>query len=261
MGILEGKVAIITGASKGIGRVTALRFAREGAKVICAARSTDLVQETAAMIRAAGGEAVAVTCDAAKEDDVRRMVQAGVAAFGKITSLVNNAGDGGPTKRVQDYTTEEWYYTIDSGLTSAYMCTRFAVPEIIKAGGGGAIVMLSSTTGRRGAPFRVGYCAAKAGVVGMAYGLCLELAQFDITVNAIAPGAVAGDRIDRQIADRARLENRPVEEVHQAFLRRAPLGRMAAPDDIAALAAFLCSDQARNISGQCISITAGETGV
>jgi 3-oxoacyl-[acyl-carrier protein] reductase len=151
MGLLDGKVAIITGASKGIGRALSLRFAREGAAVVCAARSADLVKETAAQVRGAGGRAIAVVCDAAIEDDVRRLVAAGVKEFGKIDTLVNNAGDGGVTKPVQDYSMEDWRYTIDSCLTSSYLCMRFVVPEMIK-GGGGAIVNISSGAGRRGLP-------------------------------------------------------------------------------------------------------------
>ena len=172
MGQLDGKVALITGASKGIGRVMSRLFAREGAAVVCAARSRDLLEETAALIQGDGGRAVALTGDAATEGDVQKMVAAAVRGFGKLDVLVNNAGDGGPTKRVQDYTTDDWFYTINSCLTSSYMCTRFAVPEMIRAGGG-VIVNVSSTAGRRGLPFRIGYCSAKAGQVGMTYGLSL----------------------------------------------------------------------------------------
>src|SRR5262249_6693540 len=125
MGQLEGKVALITGASKGVGRVLSRVFAREGAAVVCAARSRELVEETTAMVKADGGRAIVVVGDAAVETDVQRMVEAGVKAFAKIDTLVNNAGDGGPTKPVQDYTTEDWFYTINSCLTSSYMCTRF----------------------------------------------------------------------------------------------------------------------------------------
>ena len=121
MGQLVGKVALITGASKGVGRVMSRVFAGEGAAVICAARSRDLVEETTALVKADGGRAIAVVGDAAVEADVLRIVQAGVKAFGKLDTLVNNAGDGGPTKPVQDYTAEDWFYTINSCLTSSYM--------------------------------------------------------------------------------------------------------------------------------------------
>jgi NAD(P)-dependent dehydrogenase (short-subunit alcohol dehydrogenase family) len=260
MGQLEGKVALITGASKGIGRVMSRLFAKEGAAVVCAARSRDLVEETAALIKGDGGRAVAVTGDAAAEADVQKMVAAGATAFGKLDVLVNNAGDGGPTKRVQEYTTDDWFYTINSCLTSSYMCTRFAVPEMIKAGGG-VIVNISSTAGRRGLPFRIGYCSAKAGQVGMTYGLALELSPHNIRVNAIAPGAVEGDRIDRVIAGQAEVRGVAVEDMRRSFVDRSPLKRMTTAEDIATLAVYLCSDAAKNLSGQCISVTAGEPAV
>jgi len=257
MGILDGKVAVITGASKGIGRVMSALFAREGAAVVCAARSGGLVQETAALVTKAGGRAIAVTADAAREADVRRIVAEGVKAFGKIDTLVNNAGDGGPTRPVQEYTEEDWFYTINSCLTSSYMCIRFVVPEMIKAGGG-AIVNISSGAGRRGLPYRIGYCSAKAGQVGMTYGMALELAAHDITVNCVAPGAIEGDRIDRVIEGQARVRGITPEAMRQAMVERSPLRRMATADDISAAAAFLCSPAARNISGQVLAVNAGE---
>ena len=257
MGMLDGRVAIITGASKGIGRALALRFGREGARVICAARSADLVKETTAEVNKAGNRAIAFTGDLSREDDVRRLVAAGLEAFGKIDSLVNNAGDGGPTKPVQDYTVEDWRYTIDSCLTSSYLCIRFVVPEMIKAGGG-AIVNISSGAGRRGLPYRIGYCAAKAGQVGMTYGMALELAPHNIRVNCVAPGAVEGDRIDRVIAGQAEVRGIPVEAMRKAMIERSPLKRMVTADDIVDATVFFTSDMARSISGQVLAVNAGE---
>ena len=257
MGLLDGRVAIITGASKGIGRVMSQLFAREGAQIVCAARSEALVQETTALITAAGGRAIAVVGDAATEAGAQAIVDGGLAAFGRIDTLVNNAGDGGPTKAVQDYTLDDWHYTVNSCLTSAFLCTHFAAPAMIAAGRG-AIVNIASMAGRRGLAYRVGYCSAKAGQMGMTYGLALELGRHNITVNAIAPGAVAGDRIDRVIKGQAEVRGIDVERMRESFVERAPLRRMSTADDIASLAAFLCSDVARNISGQCIPVTAGE---
>jgi NAD(P)-dependent dehydrogenase (short-subunit alcohol dehydrogenase family) len=257
MGLLDGKVAIITGASKGIGRALSLRFAREGAAVVCAARSGDLVKETVGQVKAAGGRALAVTCDAAQEDEVRRLVAAGSKEFGKIDTLVNNAGDGGVTKPVQDYSMEDWRYTIDSCLTSSYLCMRFVVPEMIK-GGGGAIVNISSGAGRRGLPYRIGYCSAKAGQVGMTYGMALELAEHNIRVNCVAPGAVEGDRIDRVIAGQAQVRGISVEQMRKAMVDRSPLKRMVTADDIVDATVFFCSDMARSISGQVLAVNAGE---
>jgi NAD(P)-dependent dehydrogenase (short-subunit alcohol dehydrogenase family) len=257
MALLAGRVAIVTGASKGIGRVMSDRFAREGAQVVCAARSQALVDETAARIRDAGGDAIGVVADASVEADAQRLVDTAVARFGRLDTLVNNAGDGGPTSPVQDYTLDDWFYTVNSCLTSSYLCSRFAVPAMIDAGRG-AIVNIASMAGRRGLAYRVGYCAAKAGQIGMTYGLAVELGRHNITVNAIAPGAVAGDRIDRVIKGQAEVRGIDVERMRESFVERSPLRRMSTAEDIAALAAFLCSDLARNISGQCIPVTAGE---
>ena len=257
MKLLTGRVAIITGASKGIGRVMSELFAREGARVICAARSADLVNQTAAAIRDAGGEAIAVSADAGLEDGARAIVEAGLKAFGRVDTLVNNAGDGGPTKPIQDYTVDDWFYTVNSCLTSAYLCSRFAVPAMIAAGRG-SIVNIASMAGRRGLMYRVGYCSAKAGQIGMTYGLALELGRHNITVNAIAPGAVAGERIDRVIKGQAEVRGVDVAKMRESFVERSPLRRMSTPEDISSLAAFLCSDHARNLSGQCIPVTAGE---
>jgi NAD(P)-dependent dehydrogenase (short-subunit alcohol dehydrogenase family) len=257
MGLLEGRVAIITGASKGIGRAMSVRFAREGARVVCVARTAALVEETAAMVRGASGEAIAVVCDAAVEEDVRGMVADAVRAFGKVDTLVNNAGDGGPTKPVQEYSMEDWRYTIDSCLTSSYVCTRFVVPEMIAAGGG-AIVNISSGAGRRGLAYRIGYSSAKAGQVGMTYAMALELAQYNIRVNCVAPGAVEGERIDRVLAGQAEMRGVTVEEMRKAWIERVPLKRMVTAEDIVDATLFFCSDLARSISGQVLAVNAGE---
>jgi NAD(P)-dependent dehydrogenase (short-subunit alcohol dehydrogenase family) len=255
--MLTDRVAVVTGASKGIGRVTSQVFAREGARVVCAARSRDLVDETVALITQAGGEAIAVVADVSRENEARMLMQKAADAFGRLDTLVNNAGDGGPTRALQDYTTEDWFYTINSCLTSSYLCARFAVPFMIEAGRG-AIVNIASMAGRRGLAYRVGYCSAKAGQLGMTYGLAVELGRHNITVNAIAPGAVAGDRIDRVIAGQAEVRGIPVEQMRKAFVDRSPLGRMATAEDIASAAVFLCSEYARSISGQCVPVNAGE---
>jgi NAD(P)-dependent dehydrogenase (short-subunit alcohol dehydrogenase family) len=152
---------------------------------------------------------------------------------------------------------EDWRYTIDSCLTSSYLCMRFVVPEMIK-GGGGAIVNISSGAGRRGLPYRIGYCSAKAGQVGMTYGMALELAEHNIRVNCVAPGAVEGDRIDRVIAGQAQVRGISVEQMRKAMVERSPLKRMVTADDIVDATVFFCSDMARSISGQVLAVNAGE---
>jgi NAD(P)-dependent dehydrogenase (short-subunit alcohol dehydrogenase family) len=257
LGLLDNRVAIITGASKGIGRIASLAFAREGAKVVCAARSKDLVEETAALVATAGGQAIPFTADVATEDGARDLVAMAEHAYGRVDCLINNAGDGGPTKPVQEYAADDWFYTINSCLTSSYMCARFAVPAMIK-GGRGAIVNIASMAGRRGLAYRVGYCSAKAGQIGMTYGLAVELGRHNITVNAVLPGAVEGDRIDRVIAGQAQVRGISEEAMRKTFVERSPLRRMVTGEDIANACVFLCSDLARNISGQCLPVNAGE---
>ena len=198
-----------------------------------------------------------MVADASREEEAARIVDETVHAFGPVNALVNNAGDSGPTKAVQEYSTAEFLETLNSSLVSAFLCVKFAAPFMIEAGGG-AIVNISSMAARRGLPFRVGYCSAKAGQIGMTYGLALELGPHNITVNAIAPGAVAGDRIERVVAAQAAMRGIPVDAMRKSFVDRSPLKRMSTAADIASLAAFLCSDMARSISGQCIPVTAGE---
>jgi NAD(P)-dependent dehydrogenase (short-subunit alcohol dehydrogenase family) len=224
---------------------------------VCAARSDALVAETATLVQPRGGRAIAVVADVGTEAGAQAIVNAARTAFGGLDTLVNNAGDSGPTKAVQDYTADDWFSTINSCLTSAYLCVRFAVPAMIDAGRG-AIVNIASMAGRRGLPYRVGYCAAKAGQIGLTYGLALELGRHNITVNAIAPGAVEGDRLDRILEAQAGVRGVAAERLRQSFVERAPLQRLSTPADVSALAVFLCSDFARNISGQCIPVTAGE---
>ncbi len=257
MGWLDGRVAVVTGASKGIGRAVSLAFAAEGAAVVCAARSGALVDETVNLITAVGGRAVPLVADLSMEEGARRVFEQGAAHFGHVDCLVNNAGDSGPTKPVDEYSLQEWRYTIDSCLTSSYLCAHFAVPAMIRAGRG-AIVNIASMAGRRGLPFRVGYCSAKGGQMGMTYGLALELGRHNITVNAVLPGAVEGERIDRVIAAQADARGSTADDVRRIFVARSPLGRMTSADDIAYAAVFLCSDHARNISGQCLPVNAGE---
>jgi NAD(P)-dependent dehydrogenase (short-subunit alcohol dehydrogenase family) len=200
---------------------------------------------------------VAVVADVSLEPDARSLIAATIKEFGRLDCLVNNAGDGGPTAPVQEYSFDDWMYTINSCLTSSYLCARFAVPAMIEAGGG-AIVNVSSMAAKRGLAYRVGYCSAKAGQIGLTAGLAVELGRHNIRVNAIAPGAVEGDRIDRVIAGQAQVRGISLEEQRKAFVARAPLARMVTADDIARAAVFLCSDHARNISGQCIPVNAGE---
>jgi NAD(P)-dependent dehydrogenase (short-subunit alcohol dehydrogenase family) len=248
MGILDGQVAVITGASKGIGRVMSQLFAKEGAAVVCAARSGALVDETVALVTKAGGRAVAVTGDAAKEADVKRIVATGLKAFGKLDTLVNNAGDGGPTRPVQEYTEEDWFYTINSCLTSSYMCIRFIVPEMIKAGGG-AIVNISSISGFVGQDrIHMAYNASKGAVRIMTKSAAVQYAKDGIRVNSVHPGVMPPMRTSQASAD---------PEWRAKMLRVIPLKREGRVDEVANAVLFLASDEASYITGTELVVDGG----
>jgi NAD(P)-dependent dehydrogenase (short-subunit alcohol dehydrogenase family) len=215
------------------------------------------LESAVAEIREGGGDAIAVAVDLTRETEVARLVEQALATFGRIDCLVNNAGESGPTKPVQEYSVEDWMYTVNSCLTSSYLCARFVVPALV-ATGRGAIVNIASIAGRRGMPYRVGYCSAKAGQIGLTYGLALELGRYNVTVNAIAPGAVEGERIERAMEGQAQVTGTPVQIIRKGLVERSPLRRMSTADDIAWAAAFLCSDHARSLSGQVITVNAGE---
>lgn len=252
---LTGKTALVTGATGGIGGAIAEAFHRQGATVVLAGRQLEKLEQIKGRL---GERAHTLPFDLASKEQVGKAIDEAVKLVGgRLDILVNNAGDGGPTKPVQDYTMEDWRYTIDSCLTSSYLCTRFVVPEMIKAGGG-AIVNISSVAGRRGLAYRIGYCSAKAGQVGMTYGMALELAPHGIRVNCVAPGAVEGDRIDRVIAGQAAVRGVSVEEVRRAMVERSPLRRMVTADDISDATLFFCSDLAKSVSGQVLAVNAGE---
>lgn len=253
---LDGRVAIVTGASRGIGRELSLALAGAGASVVLASRNIELAAAVAAEIEAGGGQALAVRCDVSDEAAVAAMVEAAEKRFGRIDILVNNAGDAGATIGVQDLSLQDWRYVIDSSLTSAYLCCRFAVPAMIRAGGG-RIINISSTAGKVGLPFRAGYCAAKAGVIGLTRGLAVELGRHGITVNSVVPGAIEGARIEHVIEQQARQRGISPAEVRDKLTANSPLRRFATAEDVAGVVLLLASDLGANITGEDINVNAG----
>ncbi|MDH5440169.1 MAG: SDR family oxidoreductase [Candidatus Bathyarchaeota archaeon] len=253
---LVGKVAIVTGGGKGIGRAISLTFAREGADVSLAARSTDLMEEVAREIRAMGRRALVNTTDITKIDQVDKMAKRTHEEFGRIDILVNNSGIAGPTAYVHEITPEEWDETFNVNLRGAFLCCRAVVPIMIKQGGG-RIINIASMTGKRPLPMRTPYCATKLGLIGFTRSLASELGKFNINANAICPGAVQGPRIERVVRNAAEAEGTTEEEIRRRFVSPSPLGRMVSADDVARLAVFLASDASKNITGQDVNVTAG----
>jgi len=254
---LSGQVALITGGGRGIGRAIALRFVSEGAAVMLAATKREPLEATAAEIRKAGGRAATAVVDVADEAAVKTVVAATLGELGRLDILVNNAGVGGPTLRVVDMERADWDRTLAVNVTGAFLCSKHAIPHMV-ARKSGRIVNITSIAGLMGYPLRSPYAVSKWGMIALTRTLAGELGEHGITVNAIAPGAVRGERVEGVIAARAAALGRPAADVErELFVDPTALKRMVGADDVAATAAFLASNDAANITGETISVSAG----
>lgn len=246
----KGRAAIVTGGAQGIGLAIVRRLIASGAKVRIWDHDQKLLAKTAAALGAAvSGDAVDVTDQAAVERGTRTALE----TLGQIDVFVNNAGIAGPTGGVAEIAPADWRRTLDVNITGMFLCTRLAVPLLRKAEEP-AIINLSSVAGRLGYAYRTPYAASKWAVVGFTSSLAKELGPEGIRVNALLPGVVRGERIERVFAERARTLGVPVEEVRQGYLQKVSLRRMVEPEDMAAMALFLCSPAGRHVHGQALSI-------
>jgi NAD(P)-dependent dehydrogenase (short-subunit alcohol dehydrogenase family) len=246
---LSGKVGFVTGASRGIGEAIARRLATEGARVVLAARDRAACERHAEELRASGAEAVAALCDVTDRGSIALAIATAVSRWGRLDVLVNNAGLGGPTP-LDDADDENWNAIVATNLTGVFRVTREASPFLPE---GGRVINLSSVLGRFGVPGFNAYCASKHGVIGLTRALALELAPRKITVNAICPGWVETEMARegfRRIAGE--------EKGRAAAAKMAPLGRVLDPGEVAGLAAYLASDDARSVTGQAIVIDGGQ---
>ena len=240
---------LVTAGAAGIGREIARAFAREGARVhIC-----DIDREALEAFASSEPGLTQSVCDVADRDEVRRTIEAAVAALGGLDVLVNNAGMAGPTGRVEDIHAEDWDRTLEVCLTSQFNFTRLAVPHL-KASANASIVNLSSVAGRLGFAMRTPYSAAKWGVIGFTKSLAIELGEFGIRVNAVLPGIVEGERIRRVFESKAQARGLSAQEVQSQALANVSMRSMVTPMQIADQIVFLCSERGRTISGQAISV-------
>ncbi len=240
---------LITAGAAGIGREFARAFAAIGAKVfVC-----DIDDKALAAIANEIPGLVARRCDMANRTDIERMVPEAVAALGGLDVLINNAGIAGLTLAVADYPPDDWDKVVAVNLTAMFDVSRLAIPYL-KQSKAGCIINMSSIAGRYGFANRSPYAATKWGVIGLTKTLAMELGEWGIRANAIAPGAVEGDRIVRVFAGRAQISGKSMEEVKAGAFAAQSIKEMIDPKDIAQLAVFLASDAAKSISGQVIPI-------
>lgn len=243
---LKNRVAIITGAGKGLGKTFALALAQEGAHLALLGRNADALNEVAAAAREFGGKAEIFAGDVSKEADVRRIEQEVTAKFNKVHILINNAGIN-IRKNVTDFTFDEWTSVINTNLVGAFLMCRSFVPHM-KGNGYGRIINMTSMMSHISLPGRVPYSSSKAGLLGMTRTLALELASEGITVVGISPGPFATEM-------NIPVMNNP--EINQQFVSKIPIGRWGKVEEIGKLALFLCSDDAGFITGTDILIDGG----
>lgn len=251
------RVAIVTGAGSGIGRAVARSFAEEGADVVAVGRRFQPLEETAAMVRAHGPRALALSADVSREHEVRRMVERTIGEFGRIDVLVTCAASVGPDLPVADMTLETWNATLGVTLTSVMLCARECLTHSMLPRRSGAIVNLASTAARRGEPRKAHFSAAKAGVVAFTQALAREVGPQGIRVNAIIPGLVATERLERHHQKIAAERGTAYERVLAEAAGGSALRRALTTDEIAAVAVFLASDQASAMTGQVVEVTGG----
>src|SRR5919106_4327222 len=238
-GTYMGKVAFVTGAGSGIGRATALAFAREGASVVVADVSEQANQQTARMIEELGGRALAVRCDVTQTDDVRGALEKTIETFGRLDVAFNNAGIEYKIQPAAEVTEAEWDRIMDIDLRGVFLCMKYEIPLMPKQGGG-AIVNTSSGAGVKGFAGQAAYCAAKYGVVGLAKAAALDYASQNIRVNAVCPGIIETPMMDRFSGGTP--QGRAA--VRAAGIAQEPIGRVGPPEEIAAAVLWLCSEVA-----------------
>ena len=253
--MLTDQTAIVTGAARGIGKGIALALAQAGAHVVVADISAEAAARVAGEITVQGLSALAVPVDITQADQVDRLVQSALAAFGQVDVLVNNAGVVSNAPAL-DLSEDEWDRTIAVNLKGVFLCSQRAA-KAMAARHSGRIINIASLSGKVGAPGQAAYCASKHGVIGLTLVMAIDLAPYGINVNAICPGMNETEMMQQVVAERALSRGQTVEEVRQGILVKTPLGRFGRPEDIAQVVLFFASPAAAYVTGQAIDVDGG----
>jgi NAD(P)-dependent dehydrogenase (short-subunit alcohol dehydrogenase family) len=250
------RVAVVTGANRGIGRAIAVAYAEAGYAVVPTARDAATLDDVVARIEAEGGTAVALPCDVADEGSVDAMASQVLDRFGSVHTVVANAGIAGPTAPLHETDLKAWRECLAVDLDGVFLTFRAFVPSLIAAGAG-SLIAVSSMTGKRPLFGRTPYAAAKMGVIGLVRTLALELGPHGVRVNTVCPGAVDGPRLQDVVRNQAQSKGISFEEALGAFTAASPLGRLVQPEEIARACTFLSSDAAASITGEDFNVNAG----
>jgi NAD(P)-dependent dehydrogenase (short-subunit alcohol dehydrogenase family) len=245
---LEDKVAIITGGTSGIGRETAVLFAQAGAKVVVAGRREREGEETVQMVRKAGGEGIFVKTDVARSADVQALVNKTVEKYGRLDTAFNNAGIEGNWAPIAEQGEKDWDSVIDINLKGVWLCLKYELRQMLKQGGGGTIVNMSSVAGLMGAASAAPYVASKHGVIGLTRTAALENASKQIRVNAVCPAVIESPMEHRLFG---------APDVHEYMMHRHPIGRIGKPSEIAEAVLWLASEKSSFMTGHYIVLDGG----
>lgn len=246
---LDGKVALVTGGGSGIGRASALAFARQGARVVISDINVDGGQATVDAIESAGGQATFVRVDVSQTSDVEAMIKKTIEVYGQLDCAFNNAGvEGAVGVSISDYPEDNWDQVIDINLKGVWLCMKYELSHMLRQGGG-SIVNTASVAGLVGGTFGAAYYASKHGVVGLTKAAAIEYGKSNIRVNAVCPGVIRTEMAERILKDNQAVEG--------AISAQHPLGRLGAPAEVADAVVWLSSDGASFITGQAIAVDGG----
>ena len=248
MGLLAHKVGVVTGAGQGIGRAIALSYAREGARVVVADFNEAMGEETAALVREAGGEATFVFGDVSKEDSVREMIDKVKAEYGRLDIACNSAAVSRGSGPIHEYERSVFDQTLEMCLTNTWLCMKYEIPAMLESGGG-AIVNISSNSSLRGQAYNTAYAAAKGGVNILTKSSAAEYGAQGIRINAVSPGVIRTPGVEKYF------EEQP--EIAEGLKKAAVMNRLGEPEEIAEAVTFLSSDRASFITGQLLSVDGG----